>query len=313
MMTIEDDWMQAVRCTCTEPASIHSQNTTHTPARLLDPTPADQPHPAWPKPCKQMETSDGTVSAPLGMNPTIIRNRHASPMKEADHRSVTQPRPQLRGCSRGPQTLRDVIVVAQRCIAHVSSMVESPHGHCNRPMGAKRVIRCTTPRAHAREVYFRGCGCPQQAAPSPPPSVMCTTHPYRFSPRHRFVERRMPQRGSRMRCHRVSLALVKTTPRCESRAPASTTRRNNRANSSLGGAGISKKTMPTSSPSNGALVALLQIQSRNDGDATRGIILLAAQSKGAAPLCITDVSPMVRRSAISRLSNGTSRTNCGTG
>lgn len=74
MMTIEDNCVQAVRCACKEPASTHSQNTTHTPTRLLDPTPPDQPHPAWPEPCKQMETPDSAASAPLGMNPSIIWN-----------------------------------------------------------------------------------------------------------------------------------------------------------------------------------------------------------------------------------------------
>lgn len=100
--------------------------------------------------------------------------------------------------------------------------------------GAKRVIRCTTPQAHVPEVYFRGCGRPQQASPSPPPSVMCTTHPHRFTPQNRFVERRMPQPWSRMRCHRVSSALVKTTPRCVSRAPTGTTHMNIRGNWGLG-------------------------------------------------------------------------------
>lgn len=130
--------------------------------------------------------------------------------------------------------------------------------------GAIRVIRCTTPQAHVQEVYFQGCGCPQQAAPSPPPSVMCTTHPHRFAPRNRFVERQMPQRGSRMRCHRVSPALVETTPRCESRAATGTTRIENiRTNSSSGGARRSNLTMPTSCPWNVQLVALRQMHRRN--------------------------------------------------
>lgn len=99
MMTIEDNCVQAVRCACKEPASTHSQNTTHTPTRLLDPTPPDQPHPAWPEPCKQMETPDSAASAPLGMNSSIIWNKYASSIGDSTKDSTLRMQP---GASNPP-------------------------------------------------------------------------------------------------------------------------------------------------------------------------------------------------------------------
>ena len=59
--------MPTVRCTSTEPAGKTIPFTTHTPSRLLNPTPPNAPHPAMPKACEHMETSSGAAFASLGM------------------------------------------------------------------------------------------------------------------------------------------------------------------------------------------------------------------------------------------------------
>lgn len=63
----EEGCTQAVRCTSKEPASTNNPITAHTPARSLDSTRPDEPHPALPEACKHMEASERAQSAPLGM------------------------------------------------------------------------------------------------------------------------------------------------------------------------------------------------------------------------------------------------------
>lgn len=63
--------MPTVQCTSTEPAGKKIPFTTHTPSRLLNPTPPNVPHPAMPKACEHVETSSGAASASLGMKNPI--------------------------------------------------------------------------------------------------------------------------------------------------------------------------------------------------------------------------------------------------
>ena len=68
--------MQTVRCTSTEPVSTNIPITTHTPTRSQDKTPPNKPHPKRPKESKDMDSSDGAVSAPLSMESTKHTTQH---------------------------------------------------------------------------------------------------------------------------------------------------------------------------------------------------------------------------------------------
>jgi hypothetical protein len=86
-MFAEEGCMQTVRCTSMEPASTNNPITTHTPSRLLDSTPPNEPHPTMPKACKHMEASCGAMS-------NYARHDKLQPTSECISRNGPVRRPQ---------------------------------------------------------------------------------------------------------------------------------------------------------------------------------------------------------------------------